>query len=210
MSEPGHPLAVRLAEHFRDRPTAARVLVLGVGNGRNLPPLLAAGLIVDAIDDDPERVAAVRERFGDEPRLRVARADYPNPAALGRDYDGAVSSSAYLHGTPAKVRAALAALCLIARPGARLLFTLGSKSDSRFGLGSWIDDDTWAPIAGPETGVPHSYFDERDVRALLTAVDVVDLDERDVAAVVGRWAHVDDPRPPQVHWFVEALTRACR
>src|SRR5580658_5299457 len=39
-----HPLAVRIAELL---PVGSRVLVLGAGNGRNLPPLATAGLETD-------------------------------------------------------------------------------------------------------------------------------------------------------------------
>lgn len=183
-----HPLAVDLIERLRARP-GARVLELGTGSGRNTAALTAAGLSVHSIDDRRERV--LRE----ESIVRAGRA---------RSFDAALSTHALLHGTPPAIAAALRALAQLLAIGAPLYATFGSKTDARYGKGTEIAQDAFAPDAGDEQGVPHAYFDETGLRELLAQHFTVEsMEERAVDEIVGAWAH---PGRPQglVHWIVRA------
>ncbi len=203
-----HVLARALATRIAlksDAAHAPRVLVLGIGSGRNLPPLLAAGLHVDAVDDDAERVRILTARFAPDARVRVAHASYAGP--FGAAYDGALSTHAFLHGDERAARAALAATRRALRTGAPLCATFGSTIDPRYGSGRRIDGATFAPLVGPETGIPHVYFDESRLRAILEDFTIESIEETRAAEHVGTWAHDPGDAATIVHWFVRATAR---
>lgn len=89
-------------------------------------------------------------------------------------------------------------------PHAPLYAAFGSKTDARYGNGTHVDDDTYAPECGDEQGVAHAYFHEASLRQLLERWFVVEsIEEHAVDDVVGRWAHTQRPAG-SVHWFVRA------
>jgi hypothetical protein len=196
-----HPLAVELAEAIRGA-SDARLFLLGIGNGRNVPPFLEAGVAVDAIERDAERARSAASRFAG---VRVVRGEYAGPYPFTGAFAGALSTSALLHGTAGEVASAVAAVRACLRPGARFFATFGSTRDPRFGRGLRIDDATFAPAVGSEEeGVPHAYFDEARLRALFDGFAEIDARELDASETVGRWAHSADAAAGIVHWFVRA------
>jgi hypothetical protein len=180
-SEGPHPLAVRLAAAL---PRGARVLVAGPGRGRSLPPLEDAGLSLTIVT------------AGDE-ELRDASGTF----------DGALSTHALLHGTPAAVARRIAALAERLAPHGLLHATFGSCNDARYAAGIVYADGSWTPAAGSERGVVHASFDAAGLRALLHGFDVERAEEIAVAEIAGTWAHGADDAAPSVHWFVEARRR---
>jgi SAM-dependent methyltransferase len=204
-AEPGpHPLATALAATLEVASAAPRVLVLGAGSGRNLPPFLAAGARVAVLESNPERAAAVSARFASAPGLSVAHGSYGEPAPFAGGFAAAFSSHALLHGTTSDVARAVAAIRVRLAIGGQFVLTLGSKRDPRFGTGRRVAADTFAPIAGSEAGVAHAFFDAAGVRALLGAFALDDVREAEAGADVGRWAHEPDEAEIIVHWWVRA------
>ena len=201
LPESPHPLTSDLIAALGP---GSRVLLLGIGNGRHLPPLLAAGFAIDAIEEHPERAAAAATRWAAVPHVRIAHARYaggPLPFASG--FDGALATHALLHGRPALIAAAVGAVRDRLREGAPFHFTAGSTRDPRFGRGTRVDDATWAPEGGDEAGVAHAYFDEPGLRALLTGWANANFEEREAGATAGSWAHPSGTGG-LVHWFVRA------
>jgi len=196
-----HPLARELA---RGLEAGARVLLLGVGSGRNVPPLLAADARVDVLEDDPVRARAAAERFAAEPRVRVTRARYAGPIPFAGGFAAALSTHALQHGSLGSVTAAVAGVRSRLGPGARFLLTLGSKRDPRFASGRRIDANVAAPLDGSEAGVAHVYLDEPEVRALLAGFEIESALEASAADTAGRWAHPGAEADGLVHWFVRA------
>jgi len=196
-----HPLARELAERLRESRVGCRVLLLGIGSGRNVAPLLDAGLRVDAIESDPARALAATTQFAGNGRVRVACAKAPDLIPFGGTYDAALSTHALLHGTPQSIAATIGALCARLVAGAPFYATLGSKNDPRFGTGERLGAATFAPTNGDERGVAHTYFDARSARVLLRDVSIDTLDEVGGGEHVGRWAHPTGS-DTIVHWFV--------
>ncbi|MEO6991049.1 MAG: hypothetical protein ABI346_04570 [Candidatus Baltobacteraceae bacterium] len=158
------------------------MLLLGAGRGRNLAPLLRAGAAVDARDAD---------------------------ADIGRlppgGFDAVLTTHALLHGEPATVAARLEALGSTLVDGGLLYATFGSCADPRYGRGDRTAGGAWAERDGPEAGVAHAYFTRSALRAMLQAHFTLELlREREVGAMVGRWAHAAAPPGQRVHWFVAA------
>jgi hypothetical protein len=180
-----------------------RVLVVGYGSGRNLPPLLAAGLAIDLYEGDITRAAAAARRFAASSKVRILTALGSPDAANSTvpDCDGALSTHALLHGDAADLSAAIASIHARLRDGAPFYTTLGSTRDPRFGRGRRIDAATFAPDTGEEAGVPHVYLSEREVRAMLRDFTIESLDEVDASEHVGAWAHEPAEAATIVHWF---------
>lgn len=178
-----HPLAAALIDELRGC-EGVRILEIGAGSGRNTAALEAAGFRVHAIAD----------------------AELPDVAATG-EFDAALSTHAFLHGTAASVAAMLDAVAARLVRGAPLYGTFASTRDARFGKGTQIDEVTFAPVEGDEIGVAHVYFNEARLRELLGRRFAIEsLEERDVDDIAGRWAHAQKPHG-SVHWFVQARKR---
>ena len=181
-----------------------RVLLIGVGSGRNVPVLLAAGARVDALEEDPGRAREASARFAAEARVRVVRARYGGPYPFAGGHAAALSTHALQHGSLAGVGAAVAAIRSRLRPGGPFYLTLGSKRDPRFAAGRRLDADVSAPLEGAEAGVPHLYLDEAQVRTLLAGFEIESASEGSAAETAGRWAHTAAEAQGLIHWFVRA------
>ena len=164
------------------RASNTRVLEIGAGRGRNTAALRAEGLQVHAVADQDAQTFA--------------------PAA--RSYDAAISTHAFLHGTPASVRRMLETVAGALKADAPFYCTFASKRDARFGKGRRVDTDTYEPESGDEAGVAHVYFDEDGLRSALGDAFVIDsLHEETVDEIAGSWAHARRPTG-SIHWFLLA------
>ena len=178
-----HPLAEKLVAYAGERSLDGPVIEVGTGSGRNTRALVAAGIPVVGV---PESTP------------------YTQLPGTRDNYGAALSTHAYLHGASDKLRVGLAELRRVLRPAAPIFITLGSIRDARYGLGVPVDERTFAAGDGDEAGIPHAYFDRDGVAELLAGFTIDALDEVDVDAIVGRWAHGDDEVAGRVHWFVVA------
>jgi SAM-dependent methyltransferase len=177
-----HPLAAELLARLH---SGARVLDVGSGSGRNSAALASAGLGVRSIPD-----------------AQAASFEAPDGNA-----DAAIGTHAFLHGTPASIAEMAARVARALKAGGYFYATFASKRDARFGTGTRVAEDAFAPESGEEAGVVHAYFNETGVRrALDPHFDVELITEEDVDAIVGRWAHAQRPAG-SVHWFVRARKR---
>ncbi|HEX3466820.1 MAG TPA: class I SAM-dependent methyltransferase [Candidatus Elarobacter sp.] len=183
MSPPAHPLAEQLIELARREPFDGPVIEVGTGSGRNTRALAEAGIACVTVPDDTP---------------------YTQLPGARDSYGGALSSHAYLHGASAKLRAGIAELRRVLKPNAPIFITLGSIKDARYGLGIPFDERTFAPGDGDEAGIPHAYLDRDGVVEMLFGFAIESLEEVDVDAIVGRWAHASDDVAGRVHWFVRA------
>lgn len=123
--------------------------------------------------------------------------------------DAALSTHALLHGTREDVAQLLGRIAGRLVPGAPLFGTFGSLRDARYGEGTRIGQDCYAPTFGDEKGVPHAFFDEPSLRALFDdAWTIESLREVCVDTLAGEWAHAKRPLEGAYHWFVVATRRA--
>ncbi len=201
-----HPLALELARALAGREPAPGALLLGVGSGRNIPVLLACGAFVEAVEPDERRARLARANFPQR-ELRITNAPFAGPYAQIA-FAGALSTHALLHGREDEIAASIEAVRSALAPRGLLYATLGSTSDPRYGRGRAMSAGTYAPIDGSERGVPHTYFNACEARALLRGFDVETLEERPAAETAGRWAHSAQEARTLVHWFVRASARA--
>ncbi len=82
-----HPFAYELARRLAPSATA-RVLLLGVGTGRNIPPFADAGIGVFAVEDDAARARCATQTFAHAGRVRIVCAAYDAPLVFRRHVRG--------------------------------------------------------------------------------------------------------------------------
>lgn len=167
---------------------ACSVIEIASGHGRNTRALIAAGLEVTPVTDE------------------AAHAPLPFPDGA---FDAAISTHGIFHGQPRDASALCAEIARVLRREAAFYLTLASTRDARFGQGRPLGANTFAPLVGPEAGVPHIFFDEASARELLEpAFRIEELREVDVAGIAGGWAHADTGG--MRHLFITATSRAAR
>jgi hypothetical protein len=184
-----HPLAERLIERYLASGFQGPLLEVAAGVGRSTRAFEAAGIpIVTTSDDDP----------------------YTQLPGERDSYAAGFSSHGYLHGATAKVRAGLAELRRVLKPGAPIYIRRGTTHNYRLVFGYAIDEWTFAPGDGPEMGIPHAYFDRDTIAELLRGYTIESLEEVDTTNVVGTWAHPDGEDSPEriLHWFVIATKKS--
>jgi hypothetical protein len=100
----------------------------------------------------------------------------------------------------------VAELARVLAPTGQLLAALASQRDIRFGRGTQLADDCFAPDEGDEIGVPHLFVTEKRLHELFEPAFVLThYAEYDVAKIVGKWAHAD--ATGHRHWFIRAQRR---
>ena len=181
-----HPLAIELIDRLQDK-DRARVVDLGSGRGRNAQALVEAGFEVVTISDED---ASGRDALG----------------ALAGSFDAVIATHALLHGTPQSVAERIDAAAHVLCEGGLLHATFASVRDARYGKGARLADATFAPRDGDERGVPHVYYNEARLRAIITPYFTIEsLEERDADRVAGTWAHPNTPLRGAVHWLLRAI-----
>lgn len=173
-----HPLASALAERLRH--SHARILEIGTGSGRNRAALLAAGFEVASHDEAPQTPSG---------------------------FDAAISTHAFLHGTPERIAEGLTRVAGSLKPAAPFFATFASVRDARYGKGVRLGSSTFAETDGDEPGVPHTYFTESQIREILEPLFTIEsLEEVNVDELAGKWAH-SAPSSGRVHFFLVARNR---
>ncbi len=155
-----------LERRFDERPL--RVWDLCSGAGRHTIALAGRGHSVFASDASENGIELLREGLA---RLGLtagtAVADMTVCPWGDVRFHGVVSWDSLHHNTLAGTTASLRAAFDHLLPGGYLLATLKSVSADSFGLGRDIEDGTFVQSEGPESGVPHHYFTESEVREAL-------------------------------------------
>lgn len=175
------------------------MLEIGPGSGRNLAALLPS-IDVVSLEADHKRAAALRQSFAHATR-RIVDGSYSRLPFDEARFAAVLSTHALLHGTPHDVQALLAEIWRVCRPGALLFATFGSQRDRRFGEGTRLADNCFAPTQGDEAGRAHSFFNGDSLRDMLREFGIERLDEVNVDAIAGTWAHGRQPLGGAVHWF---------
>ena len=194
-----HPLALELLQRIDRR---SKVLEIGPGSGRNFAALISKA-DVTAIESEKSRAGALQTDFPDHSEC-ILSGSYAGLPFEDRSFDTVLSTHALLHGTPDDITLLLKEIARVSGQNALLFITFGSIADARFGKGTQLGPQCFAPGDGDEAGVAHSYFTQSQVRSLLRDFTIERLNECTVDAIAGTWAHPGQPLHDAVHWFVVA------
>jgi len=155
--EDPEPDVLDLADQLQRRGDR-RVLDLGCGIGRHALALAEAGLLVAAMDASRaglDVLNAALDRAGLDVSLvegQMTSLPFPEDS-----FDAVVSWNVIYHGSEPVVRAAIAQIGRVLRPGGLFLGTMLSKRHVNFGQGREIAPDTWLKPDDGDKDHPHYY-----------------------------------------------------
>ena len=162
--------ALDAAEHFA-RSGVRRVLIPGIGYGRNARPFLDREMRVTGIEISPTAIALARSRLGLELQIHEGSVqDMP--------FDDATYEGIFCHGLlyllDAPARAKLISDCYAQlAPGGHMRFTVISKEAPMYGRGTRLGDD-WYEVS---PGVSMYFYDHASVSEELGSAGLVETSE---------------------------------
>jgi SAM-dependent methyltransferase len=166
-----------LERSFAERPL--RIWDLCCGAGRHTAAMAARGHSLFASDGSPEGMLLTQRRLAKAGlAAETAVADMTVCPWGGASFHGVVSWDALHHNLLREIETALDAAQRHLVAGGWLLATLKSVHADCFGHGEEIEPGTFVQQTGAEAGVPHHYFDEDGIRAVLRKWELSFLVER--------------------------------
>lgn len=169
-------------------------LDLGCGVGRHAIALARAGFRVDALDGSPaglDHGASTAREAGLTIGWHLGgMLALPFP---DQSYEVVISWNVIYHGTGDEMRQTMVEIARVLKPGGRVLLTLLSTRDRRFGLGREISPSTYVIDGEEEKGHPHYYVDALGAAGLFRGFNLLDLEHR------------EHRKPGSWHWHAFAV-----
>jgi len=150
-----------------------RILDLGCGSGRHLLPLARAGFPVFGFDNSPHGLMlAHRDLKSEHLEAHLQLGDFRDPLPYhDASFHAVLSTQVIHHAEIETIRGLIREIERILALGG-LLFLTVPKDKSQASSFHQIEERTFVPEDGPEKGVPHHYFDESELRELLSGFDI--------------------------------------
>lgn len=157
------------------RRDASTVLDLGCGSGRHVVYLARQGFDVYGLDGAAAGLEIARQALAVAGLTAELRQDDIYAALPYADavFDAIISTQVIHHATLARIRALVAEVARVVKPGGVVFVTVPSlrNQGKRF---EQIGPGTLVPLDGREAGLPHHYFTPDELRAVFSAFDVTD------------------------------------
>ena len=166
-------------------PIEASILDIGCGTGKYLKILQAGSFKTDGIDSSETAVKMTKKALGNNSKIVcVNMFEFEIPK---NKYDLVISISTIHHGTKEQVQNLINRIHEAVIKNGKVFITVPDlesalkneylKEDQDLGNG------TYAPVSGPEKGLPHSHYKKEEVQKLFSKFrDIkLELDE------IGRW-----------------------
>ncbi len=170
------PAVVAFAERWRDLGVGL-IHDLGCGAGRHMAFLQLEGFEVIGSDVAPRGLAACGAQLAAaELPAPLVRADIVASPFADEVFDATIATNVLNHGSRAELQRAIDEVQRTLRPGGEVLLTALTTWDWRHGSGEETEADSFVLADGPEAGILHHFFDERDLREWLSRFQVIDLE----------------------------------
>lgn len=195
---------VQVLEHnFPERPL--RLWDICCGAGRHTVALSALGHDIYGSDIAPNGIAHAEQWLSEQnlsAHLKVA--DMTENPWANLTFHGAMSWDAIYHNTASNIQKAFDVIYDHLVPGGLFLGTLKSTKADLYGTGKQIEPHTFVSTEGSESGVPHHYFDEPEIRALFKKWELLSLCEQVITYAVRAENFLDNNPFPYTTWGVLA------
>lgn len=165
-------------------------LEIGCGTGKYLALLKKFGFATDGIDSSETAVKMTIDSLRDNSDIKVVDMFAYN---IPHDrYDLILSIFALHHGFKKQVKQAVADIYNSLLPGGRFFITLpdyeSSKKWDTFKNNEDLGNGTFAPLSGPEKGLPHSFYGKQEIEELFKQFTNVKIELRQDGEIVqGNW-----------------------
>jgi SAM-dependent methyltransferase len=143
------------------------VLDIGCGTGKYLKLLKSCGFTTDGIDSSRTAVKMTKRLLKDDSKIICTNMfNFKIP----KKYDLIISVATIHHGTKKQVQNLVNRIHTALIPGGKLFITLPNFENrirwDTFKKQKMIAPGTFAPLSGPEKGLPHSFYTKNEVRKL--------------------------------------------
>lgn len=162
---------------FKDH-GCSEILDLGCGSGRHLIHLAKEGFKACGLDISPTGLRLTREWVDEESLeadLVLADTREPLPFREG-SFNGLLSTQVIHHARVAGVRSAIREIWRVLGSGGVAFVTVSGRKDE--GEFEEIEPGTFVPLTGPEKGLPHHIFCERELREEFQDFELMDFSTR--------------------------------
>jgi 2-polyprenyl-3-methyl-5-hydroxy-6-metoxy-1,4-benzoquinol methylase len=165
-------------------PAGAAILDLGAGVGRHALALARRGFAVTALDAAPEGIVEITRIAAAEGLTVDARTSFMTALPFAdAAFDHVLSWNVIYHGDEEVLRATIAEIARVLKPGGTFLGTMLSArrvpSECAKAPGREISRNTWV-LEGPGDKVhPHYFCNGRDLLELFSAFEVCRLEDRE-------------------------------
>ena len=154
------------------------VLDIGCGTGKYLKFLQSDGFQTDGIDSSETAVEMAQKLLGEDATIICTNMfDYEIPK---NKYDLVVSVSTIHHGTKDQVQNLINSIFEAIAENGKIFITVpdfeSSKAWDTFKDHEKIDEGTFAPLSGPEKGLPHSFYTKKEAQKLFSKFSNLQLD----------------------------------
>lgn len=183
---------------------ARRILDLGYGAGRHIVYLARKGYEMygtDISSRGEQITQAWLKKEGLRAELRMS--DMSEIPYDNDHFCACINRGVITHNRLEGIRACISEMNRTLRPGGVVMCTFISTESSEFGKGVEVERNTWVPQEGIESGVPHHFVDEVEVRELMSVFEPVSVYHMKHGAIV------DSGTPyTSAHWVYVGKKRA--
>lgn len=167
------------------------VLDLGCGNGRHVVALANLGFQVIGLDITPTGLKLSREWLKEsKQQADLVQADtrYPLPFQ-DSCLDGLLSTQVIHHALKNEVELAIAEIYRVIKPAGLAFVTVPCQSSSgNRPRSQQIEENTYIPLEGRETGLPHHIFTEERLHQAFKKFNIQEVSYRDDGRILAIWA----------------------
>ncbi|PIT90632.1 MAG: hypothetical protein COU22_01115 [Candidatus Komeilibacteria bacterium CG10_big_fil_rev_8_21_14_0_10_41_13] len=162
-----------------------KALDIGCGTGKYLKLLQSLGFKTDGLDSSQTAVKMTKELLGDQSDIQVANMfELELPA---NEYDLILSVSTIHHGLKSQIEELVGKIYQSLVSGGYIFITLPDFSSSKkwntFKDHEQLAEATFAPLTGPEKGLPHSFYEKPEIENLFSDFNDLQLN----LDGIGRW-----------------------
>ena len=186
-----HPDMMGIADHLKER-NAKRLLDLGCGTGRHLIFFSNQGFEVHGLDAALDGIEIAKKWLAENNlncNLTIQRMEEKFPYE-DSFFDAVISIQALHHNIIEKVKFTIQEIERVLKPDGIIFITvpmpkLFSKKNP------WklekIEKGTYLPLSGPEKGLPHHFFTEREIYKVFKgfSIEKIYIDETKHRAILG-------------------------
>jgi SAM-dependent methyltransferase len=173
----------------------SRVLDLGCGTGRHVVHFSHLGHDVYGFDASPTAISMTQDWLNEEnlkSDLRIHLMEEPFPYDDGF-FDAVISIQVIHHNLVRDIKKTVYEIERVLKPGGILFVTVpvlhpGPVEEEKDWELVEIEEGTYVPQRGPESGIPHHYFTLEEIPLVFHAFDVLDifLDDKDHRCILAR------------------------
>ena len=158
------PLFYEIVSNLRQK-GCRRILDLGCGNGNYIVPFAREGFDVVGTDISFTGLWISKQRLADKSLpTKLVQSDFRNPLPFkDESFEGVWSLQVIHHARIAEIRLGIEEIWRILSRGGYISISVSGQLDDDYQYEE-IEAGTFAPLDGPEKGLPHHIFTEEEVR----------------------------------------------